>query len=82
MIILPTKTVIRIVPIEIISNTVWPRCFVRKSCLESDLSQDAEGNDLVDFFQFDVQWGPRQINVSLLKRWGLDKMGYYVNHFG
>ena len=54
-IMLPNKTSISIVLVDIISYTVQTRCFVRNRHLESDFSEDVEEKDLVDRFQFKIQ---------------------------
>ena len=69
-----TNTTRRISPIDIIYGTVWPWCFSGKRSFELDLPEAAEGKDMADNFQFDVQWRPYQLNAILPKGQGLENM--------
>ena len=68
-----TKTAITI---DIISDTVWPWCFVGKRRLETALLRQS------DKLEVDVRWRPFQLNDGLPKGKGVNKMEMYEQKFG
>jgi len=71
----------RIIPIDIISDTIWPWCYVGKKRLEKAI-QTAKSSSLFDNVDFDVRWRPFELNPDLPSGKGVDKMGYYNSRFG
>lgn len=70
----------RVITIEIVSDTIWPWCFVGKRRMESAI-QRASSNTKFDGVSFDVQWKPYQLDASL-PREGKDKLTSYKQKFG
>ena len=64
--------------IDVVSDTVWPWCFVGKRRLEDAI---AKAKIALPHVEFDVNWRPFQLNPSAPTGRGVDKQEMYIQKF-
>jgi len=64
------------ITIDIVSDTVWPWCYVGKRRLETALASHDKS------IEADIRWRPFQLNDNLPKGKGVDKLEMYKEKFG
>jgi len=66
----------KLIRVDVVSDTVWPWCYIGKRRLEKAISLFSGRN--VDF---EISWRPFQLNPNASEE-GVDKMNYYEMKFG
>jgi len=71
----------RIISIDIVSDTVWPWCFVGKRRVEAAIKLAKTNPDFGEV-EFDVRWRPFQLRPNTPKGKGINKIDMYLQNFG
>lgn len=74
-----TKVTTRKLIIDIVSDTVWPWCFVGKRRLEDAIGK---AKSVLPQVEFEINWRPFQLNPSAPEGKGVNKMDMYNEKFG